>query len=254
MNKCKNCQAVLPTRPEGKMGRNQLFCNKYCFRLFHNELKHIVKPEFCLWCGIALHQDNKPGNPKRYCSRQHAGFYRQANKPKVPRVEKTCIHCSAIYVTNIKASRFCSGDCRNKHYAVEGKARRLAMGAKVYSAECDRCHQLINSDGVIGKTKYGRFCRPCALVKQRERYRIKTAKRQGVAKPARLSADALIERDGNLCRLCNTEIDLSLARNSRFGATIDHIVPLSLGGSDDIENMQLAHWICNIKKGNRVDA
>ena len=254
VNKCKNCQAILPSRVDGQRGRPQEYCNKSCYAIAKGYLKSVLKPEFCLWCGVALNQENKPGNPKRYCSRQHSGMYLNSKKPKVSKVEKVCVYCSQSYITNVKASRFCSGNCRNKHYAVESKARRLAMGARVYSAECDRCHQLINSDAVIGKTKYGRFCRPCALVKQRERYRIKTAKRQGVAKPARLSADALIERDGNLCRLCNTAIDLSLARNSRFGATIDHIVPLSLGGSDDIENMQLAHWICNIRKGNRVDA
>jgi 5-methylcytosine-specific restriction endonuclease McrA len=49
-----------------------------------------------------------------------------------------------------------------------------------------------------------------------------------------------------------TEIDLSLARNSRFGATIDHVIPISKGGLDVLDNLRLAHWICNIKKGNKV--
>jgi 5-methylcytosine-specific restriction endonuclease McrA len=72
--------------------------------------------------------------------------------------------------------------------------------------------------------------------------------------PIRISADAIIERDGNVCHICNSEINLSLARNSRFGATIDHVIPVSKGGADTLENMRLAHWICNIKKGNRLDA
>ena len=36
-------------------------------------------------------------------------------------------------------------------------------------------------------------------------------------------------------------------------ATIDHIVPLSKGGSDDITNMQIAHSACNREKGNDYD-
>jgi len=160
-------------------------------------------------------------------------------------------------VTNLSKSKFCQSACRYQSYLMEdieaNKLRQL-QNPRRFDFYCDRCGQLVETDGMVTKGKYGRYCRNCALVRRRERYRVKTAKRQGVAKPARLSADALIERDGNLCRLCNTEIDLTLARNSRWGATIDHIVPLSLGGSDEIENMQLAHWICNIKKGNRVDA
>ena len=253
MNKCKNCQSVLPDRVVGKMGRNQLFCNPECGRLFRRELVFVEKPTNCAFCFAPLIH-NGAGNPKRYCSRKHAALFRQANKPKVPKVEKICVWCSKVYLSNIKASRFCCADCRTKQVAVESRLKRAAAGMRVYSSECDRCHQAINRDSPIGKSKYGRFCRPCALVRQRERYRLKTAKRQGVMNPIRISADVLIERDGNICHICNTEIDLSLARNSRFGATIDHIVPLSKGGLDVLENLKLAHWICNIKKGNRVDA
>jgi 5-methylcytosine-specific restriction endonuclease McrA len=70
-----------------------------------------------------------------------------------------------------------------------------------------------------------------------------------VLNPIRISADVLIQRDGNVCHICLDVIDLSLPRNSRFGATIDHVMPVSKGGADTLENMKLAHWICNIKKG-----
>lgn len=35
------------------------------------------------------------------------------------------------------------------------------------------------------------------------------------------------------------------------GATIDHIVPLSLGGSDEPANVATAHRRCNIRKGDQ---
>lgn len=35
-------------------------------------------------------------------------------------------------------------------------------------------------------------------------------------------------------------------------ATLDHIVPLSKGGTNDISNLQLAHKKCNWEKGDTI--
>ena len=32
----------------------------------------------------------------------------------------------------------------------------------------------------------------------------------------------------------------------------DHIIPISLGGADILENIQIVHWICNREKGNKA--
>lgn len=53
---------------------------------------------------------------------------------------------------------------------------------------------------------------------------------------------ALIQRDGFKCAECGT-VD---------GLTIDHILPLSKGGSDDLDNLQLMCQTHNSKKGDRV--
>lgn len=64
----------------------------------------------------------------------------------------------------------------------------------------------------------------------------------------------LVARDGSTCALCGDEIDLALKRNAAGGfmcASIDHIVPRSLGGTDDPTNLQLTHLLCNVRKGGR---
>ncbi len=38
--------------------------------------------------------------------------------------------------------------------------------------------------------------------------------------------------------------------NSKYGWEIDHIKPTSLGGTDDIANLQPLHWENNRKKGD----
>ena len=39
---------------------------------------------------------------------------------------------------------------------------------------------------------------------------------------------------------------------AKYRATIDHIIPRSKGGGDEIENLQLAHARCNKIKGNQL--
>lgn len=64
---------------------------------------------------------------------------------------------------------------------------------------------------------------------------------------------ALVSRDGKTCGICREEVDLSLRRPNLMSRSVDHIVPWSHGGSDDLDNLQLTHLHCNIKKNNRLD-
>lgn len=65
----------------------------------------------------------------------------------------------------------------------------------------------------------------------------------------------LCSRDGSDCALCHTPVDLALKRSqSLMCPSIDHIVPISRGGSfADPSNLQLAHLLCNIRKGARFE-
>ena len=54
----------------------------------------------------------------------------------------------------------------------------------------------------------------------------------------------LVKRDGMVCALCGEPI-ATLSE-----VTIDHIVPLSRGGTDRLDNLRLAHEACNKRRGN----
>lgn len=56
---------------------------------------------------------------------------------------------------------------------------------------------------------------------------------------------ALAKRDGNFCYLC----EKPFTHHER--ATIDHIKPLSKGGSWSLDNLALAHFRCNQDKADR---
>ena len=51
----------------------------------------------------------------------------------------------------------------------------------------------------------------------------------------------IYKRDKEICSLCHTKVaweDVSL----------DHIIPLALGGTHTYKNIALAHWLCNVRK------
>ena len=63
----------------------------------------------------------------------------------------------------------------------------------------------------------------------------------------------VISAYGKNCHICGIEIDLDAPRSTKFtgwknGLHIDHLIPLSKGGSDLLENVRPSHAICNMKK------
>lgn len=62
----------------------------------------------------------------------------------------------------------------------------------------------------------------------------------------------IYKRDNEKCQICNKMVDLKYTAPHRKSATLDHIIPISKGGLHEPKNVQLAHYSCNAKKGNRV--
>lgn len=62
----------------------------------------------------------------------------------------------------------------------------------------------------------------------------------------------IFERDHWICGLCDEAIDPALACPDPGSVSLDHIVPVSLGGPHVRDNVQAAHLGCNVLKGNRV--
>jgi 5-methylcytosine-specific restriction endonuclease McrA len=72
------------------------------------------------------------------------------------------------------------------------------------------------------------------------------------AKSEPYTREEIFERDGWVCQLCGEPVDSKLFVPDPKSASLDHRVPLSLGGDDTPSNVQLAHFGCNSAKCNRV--
>ena len=71
------------------------------------------------------------------------------------------------------------------------------------------------------------------------------------------SKQTLFERDGYNCYLCGIPVDLN--GSSTVGKPgwelyphIEHVIPISKGGTDTLDNVKIAHAKCNLDKGTKV--
>lgn len=61
---------------------------------------------------------------------------------------------------------------------------------------------------------------------------------------------AVYERDGWQCGVCGEPIEPQLKWPHPNSVTLDHVVAVSKGGLHEAENLQAAHWMCNVLKGS----
>jgi len=66
----------------------------------------------------------------------------------------------------------------------------------------------------------------------------------------------VIQVYGLLCHVCQTSIDLDAPRRVgrpgwEQGLHIDHVIPISKGGLDSLDNVRPSHAYCNQIKGNK---
>ena len=64
-----------------------------------------------------------------------------------------------------------------------------------------------------------------------------------------VSLPRVFRRDKGICQICGLPVPMDTSPENIWGATVDHIVPLSVGGEHSMKNCQLSHRLCNSIKG-----
>lgn len=214
----------------------------------------------CAMCGGDLYaikpKTTAGGQPRKYCSSKCRGYAAWLSNKQGP-FTGHCKQCGVVWHSDKSKRVYCGDKCARLAAIDRGSKRWSNANPKpeFYEYLCKFCGNTWQQETMIrgAALKHGVYCPEHRKTAQTARYRAKTVKRQsnGV-KPSRIAIEHLVAVYGAICYLCTEPIDLDLPRTSRFGATVDHIVPLSKGGDDEFDNLQLAHWICNNRKSDKM--
>lgn len=182
-------------------------------------------------------------NGESICARQAA-----ENAAKPPNSIR-CVQYGGLFESKRRAPKFCSTTCNNRWRDEHNEAR---------------CSEACCGRGVRAKGLCAMHWRRNARAEGREapdqwNERRKANYQKRRALKLQLPADDIrpidvYERDGWVCGICSEAVEPGLSWPDPMSPSLDHVMPLSLGGHHVMENVALAHLSCNVRKGNRVEA
>jgi hypothetical protein len=197
------------------------------------------------------------------------------------RVPLACVHCGVIGPVAAKGDHigYCSvcAQYRRSHGIDRPAALIARNAAKAQGLRfCTSCERTLALTEFHRSTHYGLqgACKKCQVEHGRRfaqanpesvrawgrRY---TASGKSITKWHRREAlkkgafvadvdrTVIFERDGWKCGLCHKRVDKRIAHPHPKSPSLDHIIPLSDGGTHEPANVQLAHLGCNSAKSNR---
>ena len=230
--------------------RRRKYCSESCWPS-HRATK-VERPSACLVCAKPITQPRAAGMPRKTCSRKCRDAKRIALRAKKPQTNKSCIICGSQFATSLDHQKTCSKPCSKERSRRHSEAKFLEKikGRGPYKVTaCAWCEEPLFQPSV--KRGYVKYHDECRYPAKQSQWRIKSLRRQTKLAGKRISHQEIAARDNYICHLCGGTVDMALPRTHRYGATLDHLTPLSLGGEDTTENVKLAHWICNIRRGNK---
>jgi 5-methylcytosine-specific restriction endonuclease McrA len=205
-----------------------------------------------------------------------------------PLREQVCKHCGKPFMPRgTDRMTYCGRECG---FAGMQRTRQGQRGERAPLMTCKECGKVFNQpitpNGFVRRVRY--YCKQCRGEGQRERCltaretfccrecaqrwgkRVCAPHREELARAALarhsyrrriclakapcefFTNREIFERDGWRCQICGKKVNKNLRGRHPMAASLDHIVPVSKGGKHVRSNVRLAHWICNLRKGNRV--
>ena len=202
--------------------------------------------------------------------------------------ECICVRCGDTYIAKQKGSKYCSEECRrasdrdNKRIKYVGKRQTHCAlcgvdlpkyKTKFCSNQCANRYNNIQKGIIEDHGELTKVCPACGKTFKTWKSRQTTCSKvcsdrihnqnadrryQGKIVDHDITLQKVAERDHNQCQICGLFVDWSdyIQKDTskicgRMYPSVDHIIPISLGGLHSWDNVQLAHRKCNSRKGNK---
>jgi hypothetical protein len=207
---------------------------------------NLREPHACERCGAWIESPNQRGKPQRFCSKRCASTLGLR--------EFTCQVCSRRWVVESPVGqppRYCSEDCRKEaakarasewYYTnperVGAQASRQPEARATYWA----AYYEANREAMIQRTlDYFRDHPEAKRARDAARY----AMTRGASEAERFTLDEIYARDHGVCYLCGKDV-------TKQNWSMDHVIPVVLGGPHTRANVRLAHRSCNSRKRHQL--
>ncbi|KKM83985.1 hypothetical protein LCGC14_1303890, partial [marine sediment metagenome] len=245
---CERCRKMFVSKE-----KNQRFCSVVCRQ------ESVKRPTYsCQHCGT---QFIAPPDRKIYCSRECA-FVRMgivseeraalrriaANsgwlKRRRPARISVCEYCGDRFIGDHGRQVLCSYECRKAIGRLNAQMEHDTIDPD--RRKCVRCGHYAGSTH--------KYCKKCTKLvktanekkaKVRRRYRMRSTQIETI-----VAIDQFV-KDNWRCQDCGVEVDQVGSPNKDSYANLDHIVPLSKGGTHRTSNVQTLCRKCNIIKSDR---
>lgn len=170
----------------------------------------------------------------------------QTNKEfDVSKFIRLCEWCVTEFETEWETKSYCSRQHKEQARAFRKRMREGRVRPK-RNLTCPVCQ----TDFITGNSQQVYCSTKCASWLREQRKREIQENRWSSRNTPLLKA-RIFYRDKGICQICNEPIDLTLEYPDMQSFSVDHIIPRSHGGNHALSNLQAAHLVCNIKRGNQ---
>ena len=139
---------------------------------------------------------------------------------------------------------FCSRTCKDLNRREQDKLKRISSKQERICLHCSKViTQKHRADAI--------FCSDVCNQKAHQLQRKLRNRANEEGKRGYLRTE-ICERDGWICQICKEPVERTAHHPNPLAPSLDHIIPVSKGGSSNPSNLQLTHLRCNLKRGNRA--
>lgn len=173
-----------------------------------------------------------------------------ADRSRVDGLRPDCKECKRGKDRQWAAANRDKKRARQRRYVAANREKRLAANRAWAKENQDLVLDLQAKWRANNRDYYAEWCARNPG-KRQEYVRIRRAREVSAAVGA-VDLAALWDASAGLCGICREALDPNRKHPDPLSRSVDHIVPLSRGGTHEQSNLQWAHLVCNIRKGAKL--